>query len=138
MLRVKIFIMNFLDIARPEEELEFEEKIKASNNFKIVKFGADWCAPCKEFTDQINEDIKGVDGVEYHDLKISSKMGKTEKYVTYCYNLKVSSLPRVFILSPENEILGDYIGKEGSLKGIKEILEQKGIKLNGKVEVDSE
>jgi hypothetical protein len=122
---------NFLDKARLPEEVEFEERIKASKNFKIVKFGADWCEPCKEFTEEINEKIKGVDGVEYHDLQISTKPGITESYITYCYNLKIASLPRVFILSPDNEILGDYMGEDSSLFGVKVTLEQRGIKLNG-------
>ena len=125
---------NFFDIAKRPEEVEFENKIKSSKNFKIVKFGADWCGPCKEFTEKVNVQIEGVDGVEYHDLKISEKPGKTENYVTYCYNLKISPLPRVFVLSPDNKILGDSIGAAEGLKIVHDILSENGIKLNEQVD----
>lgn len=120
----------FFDIAKLPEEAEFENKIRPSKNFKIVKFGADWCGPCRDFTEQVNLLINGVDGVEYHDLKVNDKPGAAEKYLTYCYNFKIAALPRVFVLSPDNKILGDSIGEVGGLKILQDILSENGITLN--------
>ncbi len=72
---------------------------------KILKFSAEWCAPCKVFHKTFEEVSKMEEfkDIEFEELDVEDDVLKTEKY-------GIMSVPTTIILGENDEVVFKVIG----------------------------
>ena len=68
---------------------------------KIVKYGADYCAPCK-IVDNVLKQLKDID-VEYVDIMSEDGREKAQE-------LGLRSIPVLHLVSDSGEIIREHVG----------------------------
>ena len=85
---------------------------------KLLKFGAEWCAPCKS----MDEQLKTFDACELEKHDVDSDDTKTlsliEKY-------KIRSVPTMILLDNDENVLRTWIGSTAVSKITEEINKHK-------------
>ena len=85
------------------EEKSLIEDLKNSENFKIIKIGAEWCPPCvrlKPYFTKSKEENKNID---FYDIDLGSRDNSRNENIARYF--KVYGIPYVVLLSKDNEIL---------------------------------
>ena len=56
-----------------DDQISFLESIEKSKNFKIVKFGAEWCTPCVSLKPYFKKSKEENPEIDFYDLDIGTK-----------------------------------------------------------------
>lgn len=74
--------------------------------FRVIKFGAEWCGPCKSMIpifNKIEEDYKNNQNIEFVHYDIEEDVDETSQF-------KIMSVPTFVVVNEKNEVLGKVTG----------------------------
>jgi len=90
-----------------DDKTHFNSILKSNPGVVVIKFGAEWCGPCKKIHDQVNEWFKKMpDNVVCYDLDADDNF---ELFAYLKTKKQVSSLPVMLAYKKGNTMVGsDY------------------------------
>ena len=92
------------DVAPPDDRW-FQTEVVDQPIPVLVKFGAEWCGPCRAMEPTLAELSKTMDGrVKIVDIDV-------DKYPQLAKHYQVSSIPRLFLLD-HGKIVSDRVGAD--------------------------
>jgi thioredoxin 2 len=73
---------------------------------RILKLGADWCTPCKNFSPIFEEVGKEFESdILFMEVDIESPTG-----IVLCDRFSIKSLPTILFLSDTDELIKKFVG----------------------------
>tara|TARA_B100000282_G_C31734819_1_gene492851 strand:- start:2656 stop:3012 length:357 start_codon:yes stop_codon:yes gene_type:complete len=90
-----------------QDKNHFNSILKSNPGVVVIKFGAEWCNPCKKIHDHVEEWFEKMsDNVECYDLDADSNF---ELFAYLKTKKQVSSLPVILAYKKGNTMVGaDY------------------------------
>lgn len=76
--------------------------LNIKNGFHVVKFGAEWCGPCRLINPQLDRMKKEFDTINFVSVDVDDNPELAKEY-------RISSLPTV-ILFKDGEVVDKFIG----------------------------
>ena len=82
----------------------YENSIEGSN-LKLIKFGADWCGPCKMIGPVLEKISNDVEGVDIFDVNVDQNQELSMKF-------GVRGIPAVYLLK-NGDVVDNFVGARG-------------------------
>jgi thiol-disulfide isomerase/thioredoxin len=96
-----------MDISKLKQDyvdgLSVLDKLESSSNFKVVKFGAEWCSPCVRLKPYFQNSQEENPDIDFYDIDLGDQ--QNQKNVLLAQNFQVKGIPFVVLLSPENKVV---------------------------------
>lgn len=80
-----------------QDSMTILKRKKSIKTMKLIKFGAEWCGPCKAMINVVNKTLLKFPALEFEDLDVEDNINITDEY-------NVKNLPTFVIVDNDKEI----------------------------------